>query len=153
MFLFRVFLLVFRVNFSVSMRTTYFGGCGNVVCVATGYGVDGFGVEIRWTRDFPCPSRRARGPPSLLRSGYGVLLGGKLAWTPFLVSRLRMILKCTSSSPLCLPIQVMPRPLSLLLISFLTCSYAILSFLWRPNSLLGNLVSYTLNLLPPPTSC
>jgi hypothetical protein len=131
LFLFRVFLQAFFVNFSVSLRTTYFGGCGRVVGIATGYGVDGSGVETRWTRNFPCPSGRARGPPSLLHNGYGVLTRVKVTWTSFLVSRLRMSLRYTFFSslcvPLCLPMRVMPRPSSFLLISFLTRSYAIVS--------------------------
>jgi len=31
----------------------YIGGPGSVVGIATGYGVDGPGIESRWGRDFP----------------------------------------------------------------------------------------------------
>jgi len=37
-------------------------GSGNVVAIATGYGLDGPGVESRWWRDFPHLSRPALGP-------------------------------------------------------------------------------------------
>jgi hypothetical protein len=32
-------------------------GPGNVVGIATGYGLDGLGIESRWRRDFPLLSR------------------------------------------------------------------------------------------------
>ena len=35
---------------------------GSVVGIATGYGLDGPGVESRWGRDFPHLSRPALGP-------------------------------------------------------------------------------------------
>jgi hypothetical protein len=35
---------------------------GNVVGIATGYGLDGPGIESRWGRDFPHLSRPALGP-------------------------------------------------------------------------------------------
>jgi hypothetical protein len=35
---------------------------GNVVGIATGYGLDGPGIESRWERDFPHLSRPALGP-------------------------------------------------------------------------------------------
>jgi len=37
-------------------------GPGSVVGVATGYGLDGPGIESRWGRDFPHLSRPALGP-------------------------------------------------------------------------------------------
>ena len=37
-------------------------GPGNVVGIATGYGLDGPGIESRWGRDIPHPSRPAVGP-------------------------------------------------------------------------------------------
>jgi len=52
-------------------------GPGNVVGIATGYGLDGPGIESRWGRDFPHLSRPALGPPSLLYNGYRVFSGGK----------------------------------------------------------------------------
>ena len=53
--------------------------CGPVssVGMATGYGLDGPGIESRWGRDFPHLSRPALGPPSLLYNGYRVFPGGK----------------------------------------------------------------------------
>jgi len=38
------------------------GVLDNVVGIATGYGLDGPGIESRWRRDFPHPSRPALGP-------------------------------------------------------------------------------------------
>jgi len=37
-------------------------GPGSVVGIATGYGLDGSGIESRWGRDFPHLSRPALGP-------------------------------------------------------------------------------------------
>ena len=37
-------------------------GSGSVVGIATGYGLDGLGIESRWGRDFPHLSRTALGP-------------------------------------------------------------------------------------------
>jgi hypothetical protein len=52
------------------------------VGIATGYGLDGPGIEARWGRDFPYPSRVALGPtqppmgtgsfPGVKRPGRGV---------------------------------------------------------------------------------
>ena len=53
------------------------GGPGSSVGIATGYGLDGSGIESRWGRDFPHLSRPALGPPSLLYNGYRVFPGGK----------------------------------------------------------------------------
>ena len=44
---------------------------------ATGYGLDGQGIESWWWRDFPYLSRPALGSPSLLYDGYRVFPGGK----------------------------------------------------------------------------
>ena len=49
-------------------------GPGSSVGIATGYGLDGPGIESRWRRDFP---HRPWGPPSLLYSEYRVFPGGK----------------------------------------------------------------------------
>ena len=38
------------------------GGSGSVVGIATGYGLDGPGIQSRWERDFPHLSRPALGP-------------------------------------------------------------------------------------------
>ena len=44
------------------------------VGIATRYGLGGPGMESRWGRDFPHPSRQALGP---IYNGYWVLPGGK----------------------------------------------------------------------------
>ena len=49
----------------------------SVVGIATGYGLDGPGIESRWGRDFPHLSRPALGPPSFLYNVYRVFPGGK----------------------------------------------------------------------------
>jgi len=66
---------MFHTHFSF----TYLQRCGpgSVVGIATGYGLDGPGIESRWREIFRnCPDR-PRGPPSLLYNGYRVFLGGK----------------------------------------------------------------------------
>ena len=40
----------------------HLSGPGSVVGIATGYGLDGPGIESRWERDFPPPSRPVLGP-------------------------------------------------------------------------------------------
>jgi hypothetical protein len=52
---FRVFNRISAINFVVS-------GPGSSVGIATGYGLDGPGIESRWGRDFPHLSRPALGP-------------------------------------------------------------------------------------------
>jgi hypothetical protein len=52
-------------------------GRDSSVSIATGYWLDGLGIESRWGRDFPHLSRLARGPRSFLYIGYQVFLGGK----------------------------------------------------------------------------
>jgi hypothetical protein len=49
------------------------------VGIATRYGLDGPGIESRWGRDFPHPSRPAMGPPSLLHKEHRVFPGSKAA--------------------------------------------------------------------------
>jgi hypothetical protein len=44
------------------LLTHSFGGAGSSVNIATGYGLDGPGIEYRWGRDFPHLSRQALGP-------------------------------------------------------------------------------------------
>ena len=57
-----------------------YGGWDSAVGIATRYGLDGPGIESRWGRDFPHPSRPALGdPPSLPYNGYRVFPGGKAA--------------------------------------------------------------------------
>jgi hypothetical protein len=45
----------------VSLRTTV-SGPGSSVSLATGYGLDGTGIEYQWGRDFSHLSRPALGP-------------------------------------------------------------------------------------------
>ena len=53
-------------------------GPGSIVGIATGYGLDGPGIESRWGRNFPHLSPdRPWSPPSLLYNGYRVFSGGK----------------------------------------------------------------------------
>jgi len=53
-------------------------GPGSSVGIATGYGLDGPGIEFRWGRDFQHLSPdRPWGLPSLLYNGQRVFLGGK----------------------------------------------------------------------------
>ena len=50
---------------------------GSVVAIATGYGLDGLGIESQWGEIFrTCPDR-PWGPPSLLYNGYRVFPGCK----------------------------------------------------------------------------
>ena len=42
--------------------STYVKGRDSSVGIATVYGLDGPGIESRWKRDFPQPSRAALGP-------------------------------------------------------------------------------------------
>jgi hypothetical protein len=49
-------------------------GPGSSVGIATGYGLDGPGIESRWGAS--CPDR-PWGPPSLLYNGYWVFPGGR----------------------------------------------------------------------------
>ena len=67
-----------------------YGGRDSAVGIATGYGLDGPGIESRWERDFLHPYLPALGPPSLLYNGYWVFHGGKAAgawlWQPTLCS-------------------------------------------------------------------
>jgi hypothetical protein len=52
-------------------------GLGSVVRIATGYGLDGLGIESRWGEIFcTCPDQ-SWGPPSLLYNGFWVFPGGK----------------------------------------------------------------------------
>jgi len=55
-----------------------FCGPGSIVGIATGYGLDGPGIESRWGGEIfrTCPDRPC-GPPSLLYNGYRVFPGGK----------------------------------------------------------------------------
>jgi len=47
---------------SIYEYVCFTGGPGSVVVIATGYGLDGPGIESRWGRDYPHLSRPALGP-------------------------------------------------------------------------------------------
>jgi hypothetical protein len=52
----------------------------SAVGIATGYGLDGPGIESQWAGEiFRTRSDRPWGPPSLLYNGYRVFPGGKAA--------------------------------------------------------------------------
>ena len=70
-------VLIWRHNLRIFEKCLDCGGPGSSVGIATGYGLDGPGIESRWGRDFPYLSRLALGPTSLLYNGYRVFTGGK----------------------------------------------------------------------------
>jgi hypothetical protein len=55
--MFIVFLLQRNPSYSFCV-----GGPGSSVGIATGYGLEGLGIEFRWGRDFSHMSRPALGP-------------------------------------------------------------------------------------------
>jgi hypothetical protein len=56
-------------------------GRDSVVGIATRYGRDGPGIESRWGRDFPHPSRPALGPTQPpIKWVPSLFPGGKVAW-------------------------------------------------------------------------
>ena len=63
---------------SIHTTYSYYRGSGSSVSIATGYGLDGPGIESLWGGDFPHLSRPVLGgPPSLLYNGYWVFHGGE----------------------------------------------------------------------------
>jgi hypothetical protein len=56
-------------------------GQDSAVCIATGYGLDGSGVESRLGQDFPNPPDWPWGSPCLPYSEYGVTAGRRVAVT------------------------------------------------------------------------
>jgi hypothetical protein len=52
-------------------------GPGSVVGIATGYGLDGSGIEFRWGRDFPHLSRRPWAHPASCKISTGFFPGVK----------------------------------------------------------------------------
>jgi len=60
------------------MLLKYSVGRDSSVDVATGCGLDGPGIESRWGRDFPLPSRSVLGAhPASYTMGTGLLMGVK----------------------------------------------------------------------------
>jgi hypothetical protein len=59
-------------NKTIVTQVSNMCGPGSSVDIATGYGLDGPGIESWWGRDFPHLSGpdRTWGPPSLLYNGY-----------------------------------------------------------------------------------
>ena len=55
-------------------------GRDSTVGIATGYGLDGPGIESRWGEIFRTSPDRPWGLPSLMCSGYRVFPGGKAPW-------------------------------------------------------------------------
>ena len=69
-------------NFVVQLFVSRYNitrGPGSAVRIATGYGLDGPGIESRWGGDeiFRTCLDRPWGPPSLLYNGYRTFPGGK----------------------------------------------------------------------------
>jgi len=64
---------------AITQGQTPESGPGSVVGIATGYGLDGPGIEYRWRRDFSHLSRPALGPthPPSCTMGTGSFLGVK----------------------------------------------------------------------------
>ena len=54
--------LLARADLVLTQGHSLYSGPGSVVGIATGYGLDGPGIESRWGRDFPHLSRPALGP-------------------------------------------------------------------------------------------
>ena len=77
----------------------------SAVGIATRYGLDSPGIESRWGRDFPYPSRPVLGPTQLLHNGYRVFPrvkrpGLSVEHPPHLAPRLKKKYSYTSSPPL-----------------------------------------------------
>jgi hypothetical protein len=51
-----------REHANITQSTTIFSGPSSSVDIATGFGLDGPGIESRWGRDFPHLSKPALGP-------------------------------------------------------------------------------------------
>jgi len=64
-----------RITFGEEYRPL--SGSGSGVGIATGYGLDGPGIESRWGEIFRICPDRLWSPPSLLYNGYRVFPGGK----------------------------------------------------------------------------
>ena len=71
-------MYVCKLKETISSTLCKYGGPGSIVGIATGYGLDGLGIESRWEGEIfrTCPDR-PWGPHSLLYNGYQVFPRGK----------------------------------------------------------------------------
>ena len=69
--------MVIKKSFPVIFEPPCICGPDSPVGIATGYGLDGPGIESRWGQNFQHLSRPALAPPSLLYNGYRVFPGVK----------------------------------------------------------------------------
>jgi hypothetical protein len=57
-----IIIIIIILFIIIILRHKATGGPGSSVGIATGYGLDGPGIESQWGRDFPHLSRPALGP-------------------------------------------------------------------------------------------
>jgi len=71
-----IYILQCQLNYSHVLYT----GCGpcSSASIATGYELDGPGIDSRWGARFSARPDRPWGPPSLLYNGYRVFPRGKV---------------------------------------------------------------------------
>jgi hypothetical protein len=55
-------MIISAIKLFLTFYLLFFGGPGSIVVIATGYGLNGPGIESRWRRDFLHLSRPALGP-------------------------------------------------------------------------------------------
>ena len=71
---------MFIMSYNMTVKPCKNVGRDSSVGIATRYGLDGPGIESRWWRDFPHPSKPTQGPTQPpIRDGYRVFPGGKAA--------------------------------------------------------------------------
>jgi hypothetical protein len=93
--IYRQFSLFVQMDYWFSAWLPLILGPGSSVGIATGYRLDGLGIESRWGEIFRTRPEWTWGPPSLLYNGYRVFPGDKATgtwcWTthPLLVPRSR----------------------------------------------------------------
>jgi hypothetical protein len=91
-----------------------------VVVIATGYGLEGPGIESRWGEIFRSFPDRLRGTASLLNNGYRLFPGGKIGrgvmlTTPPSNAEVKKELSYTSTHPMGPPGPVTAFPFTLYL--------------------------------------